>query len=96
MHIFFLASRGSFFLIPDILQKPTRGNLLSQAAPLGFPHHVTRRRSELQALGAAVGEKSDLVFVGAAFELSGNNVREHWEILRKDIDGRIGDALDLL
>ena len=56
-------------LIPDVLQKPVSGDLLAQAAALGFAHDVAGGGSELQALGAAVGEEGHLVFIGAAFDL---------------------------
>src|SRR5258705_6548203 len=87
---------ASVFLIPDILQKPVSGDLLSQAAAFGFAHDIAGGGGELQALGAAVGEEGHLVFIGAAFEFAGHNVSEQREVSGENVDLGIGDSFNFL
>src|SRR5512142_2203605 len=81
--------------VSNVLQKPSSRNLLAQAAPLGLANHIARRGGELQALSAAVGEKSDLPVIGPARQGARHDIGENGEIRGKDVDGWIRNPFDL-
>src|SRR4051812_26722546 len=62
--------------VPDVLQKPFRGDLPSYRALLGQFIHPTADTGELQALIADVAVEGDLIGRGAAFAFSGDEIGE--------------------